>query len=148
MIDEKFGLGLLAGGVLVGIPLAIGASWFLDRSYNEGLRGARLAQRGIFFKGHQSLFGRTFDGGWVSVPHFERGRAIRIRFQNLEQRIFHLEQAYGELKVGYTFAQSRIEELARELKEMWSSVSKIPELRQRIEQIHAKLVVAKKQSIS
>ena len=132
MADDNLGIGLALGSLL-SIPMAIGTVWFLDRSYNEGLKGSQLVSRGI-------IFGRTSSGVLVSVSKFDQGRQIRLRLQNLEWKVYQLEQAYSELKAGYTVTQSRIEKLESELEELWNIASKIPELREKLEAIHNKIL--------
>lgn len=138
MVDDNLGIGLALGSLL-SIPMAIGTVWFLERSYNEGLKGSQLVSRGI-------IFGRTSSGALVSVSKFDQGRQIRLRLQNLEWKVYQLEQAYSELKAGYTVTQSRIEKIESELVELWNVASKIPELRKKLEALHTKILVTKEEN--
>src|SRR4030042_3731620 len=104
MTDDGLLTGLALGGLFIGVPLAVGAVWFSDRSYNAGLKGAELAYRGI-------IFGRTCDGVLVLLSRFDGGREVRLRLQNLEWKVYQLEQASSELKAGYMVTRSKIEKL-------------------------------------
>lgn len=99
------------------------------------MKGKELASTGPL-----GLFGRTRDGVLVLVSSFERGR----RSREIEWKVYNLEQAYSELKAGYAASQSRIKELESEVEELWRVVSKVPELRKRLENIYIKLDRMKK----
>lgn len=116
--DFLAGLGL---GFIFGIPLAIGAVWFADSSYKEGLKGKRLASRGLL-----GILGWTDDGILVLVPSFERGREVRMIIRNLEWRVYKLQEEYRELKAAYMVSQSRVAALEDSVEEI---KTKIEELR-------------------
>jgi len=140
MSDDNFGIGLFLGSVLVGVPLAIGAQWFSDRSYKEGLKGKELVNRG-------PIFGRTSDSVLVFVSKFDEGREVRLSFQNLESRVYQLERALSELKAGYIVTQGKLVKLESEITELWGVASKFPEMRSRLEKIYMEIVTTKNGSV-
>ena len=119
--DFLAGLGL---GLIFGIPLAIGAVWFADRSYKEGLKGKRLVSRGFL-----GILGWTEDGIPVLAPSFERGREVGAMIRNLEWRVHKLQEEYRELKAAYMVSQSRIAALEDSVEQIRA---KIEELRRRV----------------
>lgn len=145
MSEDNFGWGIFVGAALIGIPLAIGIKCFSDKSYDEGLNGAELDYEGIFF-------GRTCEGIWVLRSSFDRGREIQQSYQQMEWRIYQLEQAYSELKAGYKagymILQSRIDKLETEIGELRVLVSKIPVLKKRLDDIYLRLHSMKNKHVS
>jgi len=96
--------------------------------------GGLLALIGAFILG--GIVIRIIDEIFFIAP-------LRQRIEELERKVYQLEQAYSELRAGYTISQSRIEELERQVKELWEVTSRIPELRKRLEEIYLQLVKVK-----
>jgi len=148
MADDGFWKGLAAGGFIAGPLIALGVWCFSEGSYRKGLTGEELASIGLF-----GLLGQTRDGTLVLVPSFERGqyhRELMIRVQDLEWKVYRLEQAYGELKVGYTVLKSQyvtlknsIETLEEEVQDIREVVSRIPELRAKMDKLLTRLQTIK-----
>jgi hypothetical protein len=142
MSDEGFGAGLILGGLIIGVPLAIGSYMFSEASYNEGLKDRKLVWKGPF-----GILGRTEDGILVLIPSFERGKEVRLIIQGLEWRVYELEQSYKELRAAYTVSQGRIrtledevENLRVQIEELRSEVSRrVPELNERLNNLIKRL---------
>jgi len=115
--DFLAGLGL---GFIFGIPLAIGAVGFADRSYKEGLKGKRLVSRGFL-----GILGWTDDGVLVLVPSFERGREVRMIIRNLDWRVHKLQEEYRELKAAHMISQSRIAALEESIEEIRAKIEEL-----------------------
>lgn len=142
MADDGFLGGIALGGLLIGVPLAIGSYLFSEASYNEGLKDRKLIWKGLF-----GILGRTEDGVLVLIPSFERGKEVRLVIQRLEWRVYDLEQRYEEIKAAYMVSQSRIkmledeaEKLRYEMEKLRNEVCKrVPELNEKLGNLIKKL---------
>ena len=131
MVDGKLIAGVVVGGTVVGLGIVALSS----AGYNKGWAGEELVWTGPF-----NIFGITRDGAPVLVSSFKRGRRERdfyLRFRAITSRV-------GELEKREQITRRRLDEIKGETEDLWERVSDLPELKERLANLRAKLITTEK----
>lgn len=134
MADGKLLAGIAIGGAAVGLPI-LGAMALSSAGYNKGRAGEELVWTGPF-----NIFGKTRDGTPVLVSSFKRGRRERdfyLRFRVITSEL-------GELEKQEYITRRCLDEIKGEIEDLWERVSDIPELKEGLANLRAKLITTEK----
>jgi len=109
------------------------------------LVGVGLGLVGAFILG--VIVTRILDEIFIIAP-------LRERVKNLEWNIYYLERDVEELRAGYTIMQSRVADIEKRVKnleneivELWERAKGIPEMREKLQKLYARLIEVKNRGI-